>query len=114
MNPDLLAEVKRLRGIITQVQHLLCDMSGDDWRVNDALDLIDKVYDPNLADRFLDHKVIRKCPVCIPHPEHGQPDCISEYRYSGAKKDVQHRRDECLLCGWSDEYMVHYDQRWDE
>ena len=47
MNPDLLAEVKRLRGIITQVQHLLCDMSGDDWRVNDALDLIDKVYDPN-------------------------------------------------------------------
>ena len=41
MNPDLLAEVKRLRGIITQVQHLLCDMSGDDWRVNDALDLID-------------------------------------------------------------------------
>ena len=45
--PDLLAEVKRLRGIITQVQHLLCDMSGDDWRVNDALDLIDKVYGPN-------------------------------------------------------------------
>ena len=39
--PDLLAEVKRLRGIITQVQHLLGDMSGDDWRVNDALDLID-------------------------------------------------------------------------
>ena len=37
----LLADNKRLREIITQVQHLLGDMSGDDWRVNDALDLID-------------------------------------------------------------------------